>query len=138
MEVKAYIGYHGKENVNDPNVQLRRGKRVSTTSGWLKSGSRRDADISLIQVDAPFDNIVPITYADTPAKGLTPLGVVGYPGDLKDGKTGEPGANMYEAYAQTQWSLSTNEWKMLEYKIDTYGGWAEHSPVLRIPADRLQ
>ncbi|KAL8903126.1 MAG: hypothetical protein Q9207_004129 [Kuettlingeria erythrocarpa] len=130
VEIKAYIGYHGKANVNDPNVQFRKGKRVTTTPGWLKSGNRRDADIALIKVDSPFENIVPIGYAATPASGLAKLGVVGYPGDLRDRKTEEAGANMYESYESTSWSLAKNEYRMLEYQVDTYGG-NSGSPVFR-------
>ncbi|KAL8759049.1 MAG: hypothetical protein Q9184_003738 [Pyrenodesmia sp. 2 TL-2023] len=130
VEIKAYIGYRGKTNVNDPNVQFRKGKRVTTTPGWLKSGNRRDADLALIKVDPPFENITLIGYADTPASGLAKLGVVGYPGDLRDSETGEAGAHMYESYEPTSWSLAKNEYRMLEYQIDTYGG-NSGSPVFR-------
>ncbi|KAL8974166.1 MAG: hypothetical protein Q9197_001587 [Variospora fuerteventurae] len=72
---------------------------------------------ALIQVDSPFENIVPIAYT-------------GYPGDLRDSKTGEAGAHIYESYEPTAWSLAKNEWQMLEYKVDTYGGHSG-SPVFR-------
>ncbi|KAL8923165.1 MAG: hypothetical protein Q9208_004728 [Pyrenodesmia sp. 3 TL-2023] len=130
VEIKAYIGYHGKANVNDPDVQFRKGKRVTTTPDWLKSGKSRNADLALIKVEPPFENVTPINYADTPAKGLAKLGVVGYPGDLRDSKTGEAGAHMYESYEPTSWSLAKNEYRMLEYQIDTYGG-NSGSPVFR-------
>ncbi|KAI4230203.1 MAG: hypothetical protein LQ349_006282 [Xanthoria aureola] len=130
VEIKAYIGYHGKTNANDPNVQFRKGKRVTTTPDWLKSGKYRSADLALIKVEPPFENVTPINYTDTPANGLAKLGVVGYPGDLRDSKTGEAGAHMYESYEPTSWSLAKNEYGMLEYQVDTYGG-NSGSPVFR-------
>ena len=127
---KAYIGYCGKDNIDDANVQFCAGKRVITTAAWLKNGNSRDSDLSIIQVDPPFEDVTPIDFESTPATGNTTLGVVGYPGDLKDDESHEPGAQMYEAYMPTQWSLADNEWKMLEYQIDTFGG-NSGSPVFR-------
>ena len=127
---KAYIGYSGKDSIDDANVQFRAGKRVTTTAAWLKNGNSRDSDISIIQVDPPFEDVTPIVFDSTPATGNTTLGVVGYPGDLKDDESQEAGAQMYEAYMPTRWSLADDEWKMLEYQIDTYGG-NSGSPVFR-------
>ena len=51
-----------------------------------------------MQLDQPFQGIVPIQFTETPAKGNMELGVVGYPGDLSDKQTGEKGAHMYEMF----------------------------------------
>lgn len=97
-EVKAYIGYHGNGSIKDPNVQFRSGKRIVTTAGWLKTKGANPFDVGFIQVNKPFTGIIPIKYEETPQSGELMLGVVGYPGDLKDERTGEKGAFMYEMF----------------------------------------
>lgn len=97
-EVKAYIGYKGRDAVNDPNVQFRTGKRIVTTEGWLKTRGTKSFDVGFIQVNKPFTGILPIKYEETPVNGEFELGVVGYPGDLTDKQTGEKGAFMYEMF----------------------------------------
>ncbi|KAI4209751.1 MAG: hypothetical protein LQ351_007347 [Letrouitia transgressa] len=74
-----------------------------------------------MQVDKPFTGISPIKYIETPAKGSMELGVVGYPGDLSDPRTGEKGAYMYEMFLPTDFDLATQADTMLEYQIDTFG-----------------
>ena len=65
----------------------------------LQAGSRQKGqtlfDVGFIQVNKPFTGIIPIKYEETPQSGELMLGVVGYPGDLKDERTGEKGAFMY-------------------------------------------
>jgi V8-like Glu-specific endopeptidase len=119
-QVKAYIGYNGKKSTGDRTVQFRKGKRVVTTSEWLTQPDRAH-DVSLIQLDEPFTDIKPIQYADTPMSDKTMLGVVGYPGDLKN-DSGEPGAEMYKMFLNVDYNLSRSKDRMLEYPIDTYGG----------------
>jgi hypothetical protein len=97
-EVKAYIGYKGKKSVSDRNVQFRSVKRIVTTEGWLKAKGAKNFDVSFMQVDKPFTGITPFKFEETPATGDEVLGVVGYPGDLKD--QGEGGALMYEMFLQ--------------------------------------
>ena len=97
-EVKAYIGYQGDWSVKDPNTQFRHVKRIVTTEGWLKGRGAKNFDVSFMQVQKPFTGITPIVYSETPQSGVCTLGVVGYPGDLKDSKTGEKGAYMYEMF----------------------------------------
>lgn len=49
--VKAYIGYNGKESITDGGnsaVQLRLGKRVAATEGWLAGGKNESRDVSFI------------------------------------------------------------------------------------------
>ena len=121
-EVKAYIGYDGRQSENDQSVQFRHVKRIVTTEGWVKTKGQKSFDVSFMQVDAPFTGITPIRFEETPAQGDHVLGVVGYPGDLKDEQTGEKGAHMYEMFLPTQYDLSTQADTMLEYQIDTYGG----------------
>ncbi|MCJ1438955.1 hypothetical protein MMC27_008345 [Xylographa pallens] len=131
-EIKAYTGYKGKDSIQDPSVQFRTGKRIVTTAGWLKTRGSKAYDVGFIQVNKPFTGIVPITYVETPQQGDVTIGVVGYPGDLKNEITGEKGAFMYEMFLPTKFNLATQADTMLEYQIDTYGG-NSGSPVLRQP-----
>jgi V8-like Glu-specific endopeptidase len=120
IEVKAYIGYNGKDSINSPNVEFRHGHRIVTTQGWLKSGENRQNDVSFIELDSAFTNLVPLKFSQTPVKGGEFLGVVGYPGDMK--LKGERGAQMYEEYKQVTWNISNAVDNMLEYQINTYKG----------------
>ena len=97
-EVKAYIGYQGEASVKNPNTQFRHVKRIVVTEGWLKGRGAKNFDVSFMQVQKPFTGITPIVYTETPQSGEYTLGVVGYPGDLKDSKTGEKGAYMHEMF----------------------------------------
>lgn len=119
--VKAYIGYHGNESINDPSyaVQFRTAKQAVTTQNWLEDGTNEAYDVSFILLTSPFTDITPIQYEPTPQAGSSKIGVVGYPGDLMDRDTGERGAFMWEMYQQTSWDLATSWAHMLQYKIDT-------------------
>ncbi|KAF2811320.1 trypsin-like serine protease, partial [Mytilinidion resinicola] len=132
VQVKCYIGYNGNNSIKDysANVQCRQGKRVATTLDWLTAKGNRAFDASFILLDSPFEGITPFKFADTPLSGSMSLGVVGYPGDLKDPATNEPGAHMYEMFLPTKFNLVDSQWRMLEYEIDTFGG-NSGSPVLR-------
>ena len=97
-EIKAYIGYSGQASIKNPNVQFRTAKRIVTTEGWLKARGAKNFDVGFVQVNKPFTGITPIKYEETPVQGDLTLGVVGYPGDLKDEHTNEKGAFMYEMF----------------------------------------
>ena len=88
-EIKAYIGYKGQDSVHDPSVQFRIGKRIVTTGGWLQMRGFKPNDVGFIQVNEPFAGTSPVKYAETPQRGDFTIGVVGYPGDLKNESTGE-------------------------------------------------
>jgi V8-like Glu-specific endopeptidase len=118
-KVKVYAGYTGKHSVGNPEVEFHAGKRVATAPDWVEKPGRQ-ADIAFIKLDGPFDDITPIEYKDTPEKGNKVIGVVGYPGDLK--QAGEPGAKMHQHFEKAKWNLVESEWKMLEYSVDTNGG----------------
>ena len=75
-----------------------------------------------MKVHPPFQGVTPFRFEETPAKGDSPLGIVGYPGDLKDKETGESGARVYEMFLPAQYDLATQPDTMLEYQIDTFGG----------------
>ena len=122
LEVKAYIGYDGHQSERDPNVQFRHVKRIVTTQGWVTTRGEKSSDVSFMQVETPFTGITPVRFEETPSEGDLILGVVGYPGDLSDERTGEKGAQMYECFQPTKYDLSTQTDTMLEYRIDTYGG----------------
>ncbi|KAI9652268.1 MAG: hypothetical protein M1831_007116 [Alyxoria varia] len=130
VEIKAYIGYKGHQSENDPNVQFRSVSRIVTTEGWVKTKGQKAFDVSFMQVNKPFTGIKPFQFAETPASGDLVIGVVGYPGDLSDKRTGEKGAYMYEMFLPTQYDLTAQKDTMLEYQIDTFGG-NSGSPVLR-------
>lgn len=122
--VKAYIGYSGRESIKDPayDVQGRIGLRAATTSLWLESGDNKPRDVSFILLQHPFDDITPFDFRDTPLSGNVELGVAGYPGDLVKEDTGEKGACMYEMFLKTKFDVASSRDKMLEYQIDTFGG----------------
>ncbi|KAK8054389.1 hypothetical protein PG996_013690 [Apiospora saccharicola] len=132
VQVKCYIGYNGHESIHDAraHVQFRSGKRVATTLEWMTAKNNRNFDVSFIQVDRAFEGITPYQFADTPLSGTASIGVVGYPGDLRDERTKEVGAHMYEMFQSNTWNLAESQWRMMEYQIDTYGG-NSGSPVLR-------
>ena len=121
-EVKAYIGYDGRQSEKDSNVQFRHVKRIVTTEGWVKTKGQKSFDVSFMQVETPFTGITPVRFEETPSQGSLILGVVGYPGDLSDKRTGEKGAQMYECFLSTDFDLATQTDTMLEYQIDTFGG----------------
>lgn len=121
-EVKAYIGYDGRQSEKDPNVQFRQVSRIVTTEGWVKTKGQKSFDVSFMQVSTPFTGINPIRFEETPPHGSHVLGIVGYPGDLPDKNTKEKGAHMYEMFLPTDFDLSTQADTMLEYQMDSYGG----------------
>ena len=133
VSAKAYIGYAGKKSINDPkfSVQFCMGKQIATTTQWLTSKGQRPHDVSFMKLAKAFTGIEPIRFTETPPQGFCQLGVVGYPGDLKDEATNEKGAYMYEHFLNTGWNLEDSQDRMLEYTMDTFGG------MLSIPLIKL-
>ncbi|KAL4792254.1 hypothetical protein BDV19DRAFT_392255 [Aspergillus venezuelensis] len=119
-EVKVFIGYTGRQNVENPEVEFRVGKSVATTPDWMEKGGRKEADLAFIKLNRPFDDVTPLRYRNTPTNERTQIGVVGYAADIK--KNGEPGANLHEAFQQTKWDLERSRWQMLEHNLDNFGG----------------
>ncbi|KAJ4293978.1 hypothetical protein N0V90_007667 [Kalmusia sp. IMI 367209] len=132
VQIQAYVGYNGKDSVTDlkAKVQFRTGKRVATTLEWVTAKGQRKFDVGFVQLDAPFTNVTPWKFDETPLSGSYKLGVVGYPGDLSDPKTKEMGAQMYEMYLNTNYHLAESHLQMIQYEIDTAGG-NSGSPVIR-------
>ncbi|KAK6075472.1 ATP synthase F1 [Seiridium cupressi] len=132
VQAKCYIGYNGHESIHDSRaqVQFRQGKKIATTLEWMTAKGNRNFDVAFIQLEQPFTGITPIKFADTLLSGRSTIGIVGYPGDLRDEKTKEPGAQMYEMFLPTNFNLAESQWRMLEYHIDTFGG-NSGSPVFR-------
>ncbi|RDW87140.1 trypsin-like serine peptidase [Aspergillus mulundensis] len=120
IEAKVYLGYTGKQNIDNAEVEFRSGKRVATTPEWMEKGGRREANVAFIKLSKPFRDVTPFDYRDTPESDKMNIGVVGYAGDLK--KNGEPGAQLYECFQDEKWDLGRSKWQMLEYQIDAYGG----------------
>lgn len=127
-EIKCYIGYYGRDKTKNPHVQSRHGVTVAAPYEWLR-GPNSVYDVAFIKLDKPFTDVTPFRFFNTPAKGTLTLGVVGYPGDLKNGgKYG--GERMYEMFLRVPFNLADNKRKMLTYEIDTFGG-NSGSPVLK-------
>ncbi|KAF5703978.1 peptidase glutamyl endopeptidase I [Fusarium globosum] len=124
VKVKAYVGYRGRKTVGDSErVEHQCGTAVATTSGWVNTvGGEEASDISLIKLSKPFKTVGKcFTWTQTPiAQAAAGLGVVGYPGDIRD--DGERGARMYEMFRKTDYNLESSDLHMLDYRIDTYGG----------------
>ncbi|KAK0724409.1 hypothetical protein B0H67DRAFT_483186 [Lasiosphaeris hirsuta] len=137
VHIKAYIGYHGKKNLNSPIVQSRLAKNIVTTAEWLTSRDNRHRDVAIIQLDRPFTGDLRLfSYKPTPSQADEMIGVVGYPADKvladEDGPE-ERGAMMYEEFGGVAYSLEknkTNPLGMLKYRISTFGG-QSGAPVLR-------
>ncbi|GJD05095.1 ATP synthase F1 [Colletotrichum higginsianum] len=130
-EIRCYIGYSGAASVGKPHVQTRSATKIVTTAEWLstKADRTRAKDVAFIQVDRDFEgNLSLFKYSiNTPVAGRgSNLGVVGYPGDksLRNEDTGENemGAEMYEAFQDTDYDIGKSQRNMIEYKISTYGG----------------
>ncbi|KAF4947081.1 hypothetical protein FGADI_10711 [Fusarium gaditjirri] len=128
VQVRAYIGYNGKDSVGPGGAQFRKGIKIVTPKEWIASDINRAHDVSMIVLDSKFDDVEPIAFnpTETFVNDLE-LGVVGYPADktLHD----EPGAQMYEMYKKTTCDLSKTSLNMLEYTISSAAG-QSGSPVL--------
>ena len=131
-EIKAYIGYTGKDSIkNKEIVQFRKGIKIATTVGWLSSRDNKVNDVSFILLETPFTDVTPYKYSPTPKTGSLTIGVVGYPADKKKDDTQESGAEMWEEFKLTNYDLTTSETKMLDYQISTFGGEVFPTRVLK-------
>jgi V8-like Glu-specific endopeptidase len=121
-QIRCYIGYNGKESVKSSQVQVRSGAKVVTPVEWIENSGNRRQDVAFIQLDRPFTgNLRLFSYLDTPEKGNgTYLGVVGYPGDKA--LQGEQGAQMYEEFARSDWTIGESPRRMVEYSVSTFSG----------------
>jgi V8-like Glu-specific endopeptidase len=118
-QIRAYVGYHGKESVTKDNkVQLRHGKVVVAPSSWV-NGKARINDFALIKLSEAFTEVKPISFQPTPLKGTEKLSVVGYPVDKQEG--GDLGALMY-CCSETVTFDRAKTGGLLSYKISTYPG----------------
>ncbi|KAK0673566.1 hypothetical protein QBC41DRAFT_240965 [Cercophora samala] len=137
VDIKAYIGYHGRSNINSPIVQCRSAKVIVTNAQWVVDRNNRHADVAFIKLDNPFTgNLRLFTYKNTPESGDDMIGVVGYPADKtledSDGRE-EKGALMWEQFTSTTYVLDSAKNKgrgMLKYRISTFGG-QSGAPVIR-------
>ncbi|OTA86781.1 hypothetical protein M434DRAFT_81775, partial [Hypoxylon sp. CO27-5] len=129
-EIIAYAGYNGASSINGPSVEVRKAKRVVTTSQWLSNRGSMAHDFALVMFDKPFTNVTPFQYIETPLKDKLELGVVGYPADKIDATTGERGGKMYELFENTEYNIMEHKDTMLEHFIDSEGG-NSGGPVLR-------
>ncbi|KAK2689393.1 hypothetical protein QWA68_011886 [Fusarium oxysporum] len=98
VHVRAFVGYNGKNSIDQPGVQFRRGLRAVIPKDWIISDINRASDVAFIKVEE-FNNIVRISQQ--PTTGVVNkmlLSVVGY----RCGKSlgDERGAQMYEMTKQ--------------------------------------
>ncbi|KAI2465066.1 hypothetical protein F4781DRAFT_435798 [Annulohypoxylon bovei var. microspora] len=129
-EIIAYAGYNGASSINEASVEVRKAKRVVTTSQWLSNRGSMAHDFAMVMFDEPFTNAAPFPYIETPAKDKLELGVVGYPADKIDERNGERGGRMYELFETTEFNLMEQKDTMLQHFIDSEGG-NSGGPVLR-------
>ncbi|SCO90323.1 uncharacterized protein FRV6_14451 [Fusarium oxysporum] len=118
--VRAFVGYNGKDSIDQPGVQFRRGLRAVIPKDWIISDTNRASDVAFIKVEE-FNNIVRISQQPTTGfvnKML--LSVVGYPCDKSLGD--ERGAQMYEMTKTTDCDLSKTAFNMLEHTMSFAGG----------------
>ncbi|EXL76694.1 hypothetical protein FOPG_08591 [Fusarium oxysporum f. sp. conglutinans race 2 54008] len=127
VHVRAFVGYSGKNSIDQPGVQFRRGLRAVISKDWIISDTNRASDVAFIKVEE-FNNIVRISQQPTTGfvnKML--LSVVGYPCDKSLGD--ERGAQTYEMTKTTDCDLSKTAFNMLEHTMSFSGG-QSGSPVL--------
>ncbi|KAH7195411.1 ergosterol biosynthesis ERG4/ERG24 family-domain-containing protein [Fusarium oxysporum] len=120
VHVRAFVGYNGKNSIDQPGVQFRRGLRAVIPKDWIISDTNRASDVAFIKVEE-FNNIVRISQQPTTGfvnKML--LSVVGYPCDKSLGD--ERGAQMYERTKTTECDLSKTAFNMLEHTMSFAGG----------------
>ncbi|KAK6343015.1 hypothetical protein TWF718_008393 [Orbilia javanica] len=122
IEVKVYIRYAGKESVESGVSEFRYGKYVTLPTEYLK-GPRDHYNVAFIKLAAPFENVQPLEYLETPRRNEEVIGVVGYPADL------EGGEYMYETCQVFDYDLARNN-MLFSYALDPTGG-NSGSPVIQ-------
>lgn len=122
-QVKCYIGYNGRDSLQQPSVQFRAGRSVVIPWEWTQSSNNRVKNVAVVRLLRQFDGALrTFQFANTPTSGNYLLGVVGYPGDMMLRTTREAGAQMYEMFENTTYDLNRSADHMLEYKVTTYKG----------------
>ncbi|KAF5649355.1 glutamyl endopeptidase [Fusarium sp. NRRL 52700] len=127
VQVRAFVGYNGKNSIDQPGVQFRRGLKVVIPKDWIISDTNRASDVAFIKVEE-FSNVVRI--AQQPTVGIVSrmlFSVVGYPCDKSLGD--ERGAQMYETTKRIDCDLSKTPFNLLEHTISIASG-QSGSPIL--------
>lgn len=120
VQVRAFVGYNGKNSVDQAGVQFRRGLKVVVPKDWVISNTNRASDVAFIKVEE-FNDIVRISQQ--PTAGIVNkmlLSVVGYPCDKSLGD--ERGAQMYEMTKRIDCDLSKTASNLLEHTISFASG----------------
>ncbi|KAE8320157.1 hypothetical protein BDV41DRAFT_3623 [Aspergillus transmontanensis] len=130
--IKCWIGYRGRNAAKHSSVQHRNALNIVTTASWYNQDGKRQRDVALIQVSAPFEgdlNLFQFRPTDT-VVNEKPLTIVGYPGDkyVEDNGNRDYGANMYSGKSNITFNLEETG-GMIEYRIDTFGG-QSGAPIL--------
>lgn len=123
VSLNTYAGYHGLSTVGEKDVEKRPGDRVAILEAYHCDDPTHTYDVAFVKLKKPFQNAQAFTHCDTPEKGNSSLGIVGYPGDKdNNGDYRDIGPFMYEEFAETEWNLHKSDLHLLEYPISTYGG----------------
>lgn len=113
------MGCNGGDSI--ANLQRRLGAKVLIPKGWHSSDleTSRLYDFAFIKLETPFNDVLPLKYANTPLLGKRIIGVVGYPGDKGNGA--ENGSQMYEQFDEVGWNVR-NTGGLLTYSVSTAPG----------------
>ncbi|KAL4974138.1 hypothetical protein BDW66DRAFT_153180 [Aspergillus desertorum] len=82
-EAKVYLGYTGKQNIDNPEVEVPLRQAICHDPEWMEKGNRREANLAFIKLNKPFREVSPYDYRDTPESDMMNTGVVSYAGDLR-------------------------------------------------------
>lgn len=128
VRMKCYIGYSGREPLDQQGAQYRHAVKIVTPVSWVH-GFNKSRDVAVVKLSEPFTerfqgSLKLLKFKDTPETftANTELFVVGYPGEgpTTDGNAVR-GARMYIGKLCPN-SVTRINRKMLQYQITTYGG----------------
>lgn len=117
VEVKAYVGYNGKNSIGKDDFQFRSGTKVATTKAWVESGLKQSGDVGFVALDRSFDKINPIQWEHL-LRGQLFVENAGYPSDAQSSRE-EEGAGTSR---NTGLDLRTTASNMSGYEISSYAG----------------
>ncbi|KAF4499130.1 hypothetical protein FAGAP_4723 [Fusarium agapanthi] len=76
VQVRAFVGYNGKNSIDKPGVQFRRGLMVVVPKDWIISDTNRASDVAFIKVEE-FSNVVRISQQPTVGQSGSPILISG-------------------------------------------------------------
>ncbi|KAF5576009.1 glutamyl endopeptidase [Fusarium pseudocircinatum] len=72
VQVRDFVGYNGKNSIEQPGVQFRRGLQVVAPKDWIISDTNRASDVAFIKVEE-FSNVVRIAQQPTVGQSGSPI-----------------------------------------------------------------